>query len=379
MTPSQLARGVRPFLVSVALLTHALPLPPRGGSAAQQEHRYLYVAVPGIENDTSHHGVGIVVFDIDHEHKFVRRIPIWPAGDEAESVRGIAAAPSESPSGRLYVSTTRRLGAIDLATERVVWENNYGGHCCDRMAVSPDGRTIYAPAFGSPVWYVIEAASGAVSSTLHVVGWPRNTVYAHTGSLAYLSAWESPVLSVLDPRSHAIAKEVGPFSGFLCPFTINGKETLAFANVDGLVGFEVGDLHTGLILDRVTLDDYAPQEIAEYECPSHGIALTPDERELWVADGVGNRLRIFDSTTYPPVAKSAIDLARQPRWITFSIDGRYAYSSTGDVVDAASKKIVAKLNDEDGGLVESEKMLEVDLAGGKLVRAGEQTAIGAKR
>ena len=87
-----------------------------------------------------------------------------------------------------------------------------------------------------------------------------------------------------------------PSDGYLCPFTINRKGTLVFANIDGLVGFEVGDLHTGLVLDRVQVNGYTPAQLAAYECPSHGLAFTPDERELWVADGVDNRLRIFDAT-----------------------------------------------------------------------------------
>ncbi|MFO1020038.1 MAG: hypothetical protein U0903_05005 [Planctomycetales bacterium] len=35
----------------------------------------LYVAVPGIRNYLEFGGHGIVVFDIDNGHKFVRRIP----------------------------------------------------------------------------------------------------------------------------------------------------------------------------------------------------------------------------------------------------------------------------------------------------------------
>jgi hypothetical protein len=34
---------------------------------------------------------------------------------------------------------------------------------------------------------------------------------------------------------------------------------VVFANVDGRVGFDVGDLHTGLILDRFSFDRYAGQ------------------------------------------------------------------------------------------------------------------------
>ena len=153
-----------------------------------------------------------------------------------------------------------------------------------------------------------------------------------------------------------------PSVGYLCPFTINRKDTLVFANIDGLVGFEVGDLQTGLVLDRVQLDDYAPDQLEQYECPSHGIAFTRDEKELWLADGVGNRLRIFDATTYPPVRTNPRStLTRQPRSITFSHDGRFAYASTGDVIDVATRRIVAVLKDEEGRVVQSERMIEGDV------------------
>jgi DNA-binding beta-propeller fold protein YncE len=342
-------RRARRLCVALAFLGAVLP------AWGQSERRhFLYVAVPGSDLDTVHRDISLLAFDIDRQHRFVKRIPIWKGGAEPESVRGITAA-----GRRLYVSTTRRLAAIDLTTEKVVWENSPGGACCDRIAISPDGSTLYAPAFGKPVWYVVDASRGTLESTVPVVGWPRGTLTSRDGTRAYLSAWESEVLSILDTKTRRIVKEVGPFSGSVCAVALNRKESLAFANVDRLVGFEVGDLQTGLVLDRVAAGEYTPDEVGAFQCASHGIAFAPDERELWVADGVGNRLQVFDATTYPPSWKQAIDVPRQPRWITFGRDGRFAYSSTGDVVDAASKRVGATL-EADGTIVESEAMLEVD-------------------
>src|SRR5262245_43665899 len=83
--------------------------------SGQKTERYLYAGVPGVGNAVDHGGVGVLVFDIDHGYTFVKRIPTWttPAGTTAEGVRGIAA---HAATGRLYVSTNRRLGAFDLAT-----------------------------------------------------------------------------------------------------------------------------------------------------------------------------------------------------------------------------------------------------------------------
>jgi DNA-binding beta-propeller fold protein YncE len=350
--------------VVVGLFLVALSLAPQGTQAGTQ--RYLYVALPGSDDADPDRSIRILVFDIVNAHRFVRRIPLWPAGlgDDAEAVRGTAAS---ARAGRLYVSTTRRLAAIDLKTDNVVWEQSYDGHCCERAAVSPDGQTIYAPAFGSPRWYVVHAPTGELRSTISVTGWPRETAYSRDGARAYLAAWDSPLLSISDAARHEIVKTVGPFSASLCPFTLNARGTLAFANVDGLVGFEVGDLQTGLILDRVAAEGYDKDAAAQYECPSHGIALTPDERELWVADGVRNRLQVFDASVYPPVPRAAVVLLAQPRWIAFSLDGRYAYSSTGDVIAAATRKIVGALEDPAGAKVNSGNFLEIDFLEGRPV------------
>ena len=354
-------RYVQLLLIVILVLICAPRLP------AQPEQRYLYVALPGSDDADPDRSVRILVFDIANAHRFVRRIPVWPAsrGEDAEVVRGTVASVR---AGRLYISTTRRLAAIDLKTDAVVWERSYEAQCCDRMAVSPDGQTIYAPAFGRAKWYVIHAATGDLRAAIAVTGWPRATIYSRDGKHAYLAAWESAMLSVSDATSHEVVRTVGPFSASLCPFTVNARGTLAFANVDGLVGFEVGDLQTGLILDRVPVEGYDTDAAAKYECPSHGIALTPDDRELWVADGVRNRLHVFDATVYPPVALTAVDLPAQPRWIVFSNDGRYAYASTGDVVATATRKIAGALEDRAGARVKSENLLEIDFVDGQPVR-----------
>ncbi len=359
--------AVRAALVVSIVLAASIRIP------AQTVHRYLYVAVPssGAAVSATERSVRFLVFDVARAHRFVRSIPLWTIGrgDDAEMVRGTAV---NDRTGRLFVSTTKRLASIDLKTDAIVWQQDYGGRCCDRFALSADGKTIYAPAFGRAQWYVVDAESGRLRHTIVVTGWPRETKFSRDGRSVYLAAWESPVLSVADTATNEVTRTVGPFSASLCPFAVNGKGTLAFANVDGLVGFEVGDLQTGLILDRVPADGSsedgsgrdASQAAAAYECPSHGIAFTPDERELWVADGVTNSLRVFDASVYPPVPRTSVKLTAQPRWIAFSGDGRYAYVSTGDVVSPATKRIAGALEDGSGMKVSSENFLEVEIADG---------------
>ena len=363
-----LARGLCTVLVAFVL----------SGQSPIQERRFLYVAVPGIRNEVEHGGVGVLVFDIDNGHKFVRRIPTWTAaeGQEAEDVKGIAA---NAGTGRLYVSTTKRLAAFDLLTDKKVWEKTYDGDCCDRMAVSPDGQTLYVPSFDKPKWYVVNAATGDVIKTLDVPGRSHNTIYSADGTHAYLAALSSPTLSIAETKTHSVVKTVGPFSNAIRPFTINGKQTICFVNVNALLGFEVGDLQTGKVLHEVAVEGYKTGKVKRHGCPSHGIALTPDETEIWISDGFNSRLHIFDATAMPPKQKTSIPVRDQPGWITFSIDGQRAYPSTGEVIDIRTKKILTTLEDEIGRHVQSEKLLEIIFVSGKPVRAGDQFAMGTKR
>src|SRR6267143_1899724 len=117
-------------------------------STAVTTRHFLYVASPGIRNYVEYGGVGILVYDIDAGYKFVKRIPPWdvPAGQEAENVKGVVA---NARTARIYVSTPKRIAAFDLLSEKKVWDKEFDGGC-DRLAISPDGQTLYVPSFAGP-------------------------------------------------------------------------------------------------------------------------------------------------------------------------------------------------------------------------------------
>ena len=346
-------------------------------SAAAGERRFLYVAEPGIRNYVEHGGVGVLVFDVNNGHRFVRRIPTMsvPAGQEPENVKGIAAS---AVTGRLYVSTIKRVIAFDLATDALLWNRTYEGGC-DRMALSPDGRVLYVPSFEGPHWHVLDALTGDPLARIETGSGAHNTVFGPDGREVYLAGLKSPSLAIVDPATRTVTRSVGPFGNVIRPVTVNGRQTLCFVNVNDLLGFEVGDLKSGKMLHRVEVAGFGKGPTKRHGCPSHGVALTPDERELWLADSANTRIHVFDATVMPPKQVSSIMVRDQPGWITFSIDGKYAYPSTGDIVDTRTKRVVTTLTDEAGRAVQSEKMLEVVFASGRPVAAGDQFGIGRGR
>ena len=304
----------------------------------------------------------------------LRRIPFsgLKENGKPDNVKGICGS---AKTGRLYISTIKHLICIDLLTDKVLWERQYE-FGCDRMSMSPDGKLIYQPSFEKDVWYVLNAATGDEIARVTPKSRAHNTVYGNDGKYCYLAGLASPLLTVAETETHTIAKKVGPFAASIRPFTINGDQSLCFVNINNLLGFEIGDINTGKKLHRVEVNGFKKGPVKRHGCPSHGIALTRDESEVWVTDGHNSHLHIFDATMMPPKQVHSIPLRAQPGWITFSLDGKTCWPSTGDVIDVGSRKIVKTLADEEGRMVMSEKLLEVQFGGKELVAVGDQFGKG---
>ncbi|HLU46924.1 MAG TPA: hypothetical protein VK116_02530, partial [Planctomycetota bacterium] len=169
----------------------AKPTKPEAGSTVR---RLLYVATPGIRNYLDHGGHGIIVFSIDEGHRFVKRIPF--GGKDADgkplNVKGICAS---AETGRLWVTTLRHLISIDLLTEKVVWEREYEGGC-DRMALSPDGKTIYLPTLEKEHWKVVDALDGREIARVTPDSGAHNTIWGPSGEKVYLAGLRSPLLTI---------------------------------------------------------------------------------------------------------------------------------------------------------------------------------------
>ncbi|MEE8147413.1 MAG: hypothetical protein V3T24_07420, partial [Longimicrobiales bacterium] len=114
-------------LTLMGLLAHASS----GRVAAQTEktfqattgvQRLLYVASPGIRDYLEYGGHGILVFDIDDDHRFVRRISLDGYGIDEQgkpiNVKGVCAS---AVTQRFYVSTKRHLICLDLLTDKILW------------------------------------------------------------------------------------------------------------------------------------------------------------------------------------------------------------------------------------------------------------------
>jgi DNA-binding beta-propeller fold protein YncE len=336
--------------------------------------QYLYVAVPGIRDYLEYGGHGILVYDIQNNYRLVKRIPTQglKANGTPSNVKGVGVSLA---TNSIYITTLEALQRIDLGTEKIVWEKKYDGGC-DRLSISPDGKTIYLPTLEKEHWNVVDAETGEVIKQLFTNSGAHNTLYGPDGNQVYMAGLRTPSLGVSDTRTHEVIRQVGPFAAAIRPFTINGSQTLCYVNVNDLLGFEIGDIKAGTKLYRVEVAGFKQGPVKRHGCPSHGIGVTPNEKEVWLCDAFNQRMHIFDNTVMPPKQVTSVELRDQPGWITFRMDGKHAWPSTGEIIDTKSRKIITTLKDEKGNPVMSEKIVEIHMNGNKAVKAGDQFGIG---
>lgn len=336
-----------------------------------QTKRYLYASTPDASQEQGRSGNGILIFDIDAGHKFVRRIdiPIFQEG-----IRGFTGS---LKTGRVYYSTSnRRVGCFDLKTEKVVWEKTYEAGC-DRSSITQDGKKLYVP---TGWWYngddsgflVVNADNGERLKRIVVGPQAHNSIVSLDGRFLYLGT--RTMLTVFDTKDERVIRQINDVGEYgIFPYTMDSRNRIAYVCLGKTIGFDVIDLEKGKALHRV----YVGEEHIPHR--THGAALTPDEKELWISDQVGKKLFIFDATKMPPELKGQVELSQGGHgWVAFSLDGRYAWTHTPDVFDAKTRKLAATLKDENGKPVSSSKYIEVHFRDGNVVEMGNEFGLGRK-
>lgn len=355
-----------------------------GGAAV---HHYEYVFPDG----------GIYVYDMDAGQRLVRRVSL----PMVKGVRGVVVSP---PTHIVYISYGSDGGgngkgamlAYDLLRGRVLWQRSYSTGI-DSMAISADGSRIYMPTgelSSGGEWLVLDGRDGHVISSIQAGRSPHDTVLGLSGRYVYLGGRNHNYLEVADTQTNQVVRNIGPLRSGVRPFTINGTETLAYTTATGFLGFQVSSITSGKVLYSQTFPGftYDPSTFPS-SAPSHGISLSPDERQVWVMDGPNSYVHVFDVSHVPAeppklVANIALphrmtgqkvlcayDCARDG-WLQHSRNGRFVYvGDSGDVLSTRTLKPVGFLP----MLRQSRVMLEIDWRAGVPVATTSRQGMGYVR
>jgi sugar lactone lactonase YvrE len=333
------------------------------------------------------------VYDMDHEYKLLKTIslPQTKAG-----VRGVMVAPSShlmfitfGGDGPANGSGNGSVLAYDLVQEKVVWEVKLNTGI-DSGAVSPDGKTLYIPtgeSTESGIWNMLSASNGALIGTIQGGSGAHNTVASPDGRYVYLGGRTHNFLDVYETATGKV-KEIGPLVGSVRPLTANGSGTLAFTTATNFDGFQVSSVTTGKVLFTVSFGE-VPKEFP-FTAPSHGIGLSPDEKQLYAIDSVHKQVQYFDvSRVKEGVAPTQIGVVpvaglsgsetgcaydcKRGGWLQLSLDGRFLFvGDSGEVIETATRKVIATLPT----LAQTKKSIEVDWQSGVPIATSTRTGVG---
>lgn len=214
----------------------------------------------------------------------------------------------------------------------------------NQLACTPDGKLAYIPC-DDAAWWVVDTDKGEVITRIATGGRPHNTLSSSDGKRMYLGPKGSYHVLIADAISHKLTGEI-PLSDAPRPIVLSRNEKRLYANVDTLIGFEVADIPSRKLLYRVEAD--VPAELLRQASRSHGIGLTPDEKELWMCDVFHDRTYVFDLTAEPPRQIATIKMQGGGYWMTFSPDGKRCYISerignTVAVIDTATRETVTRI------------------------------------
>lgn len=241
-----------------------------------------------------------------------------------------------SPDRRtLYVTveTTDELVAVDVATHEILGRVEVGP-VPNEPTITADGRHVFVPSRGGDRCAVVD------TGTLEVVEWlpageaQHNAYTSADGRRVYVTSMGDQLISVIDPDSLEILHRI-PVGGVPRPVALTADNTRAYVALSGLTGFITLDLTrppAEAVVDRVELDippDTPPPPLDTY---THGLLLTPDERELWVAAYATDTVHGFATPDMRHFAE--IEVPGGPHWFALHPGGEPLYvtlETTGKV------------------------------------------------
>lgn len=253
-----------------------------------------------------------------------------------------------APDGgrRLFttIESENNLKTIDTLTGKIVDTIPVTGRP-NECAATPDGRYAGVPIRDSGRVDIVDTIAKKVAKSLPVAI-PHNAFNTGNNADMYVSSMGSNEIDVIDLKKMDFSARI-PTGGIPRPYAVSSDEKRMYVALTKLHGFVVADIPARKVLERVELPPAPPLSCPlEVDTPTHGLALSPDGRELWITSLADSGVYVYDlarKTTSP-----MIGVGKCPNWIAFSPDGKYCVVSNSDtddcsVIDTRTRREVARI------------------------------------
>ena len=264
---------------------------------------------------------------------------------------GAAVAPDGS---RIYVSdeADSTLDVVDAKTLKVTNRIPLSGHP-NNIAIGRDGRRVYVGIIQAPGGVdVIDTATLKNVKTLQTKGTIHNAYVTPDGKYVVAGSIAGKTVNVFDAATEQPAWTLEMDLG-VRPMTFSanpdGSTKWLFVQLSGFNGFAVVDFAARKEINRIKNPDLPPGKsiVPAGSDPSHGMAVTADNKTLVVCSRINNFLYAYSLPELKLLGGAELG-GKGAGWVTLTPDGKTAYVAnpvTNDVsvVDVKSLKEVARI------------------------------------
>ena len=294
-------------------------------------------------------------------------------------------------STRLYVgnSTADNISVIDLGSLKVIGDIQVGPHV-HGMAVRADGSRLFSTSEGDNTLRIFDTSTGKLVSAVKLAGRPNQCAVTPDGKFVAIPIRDMDSVDIVDVAQQKVVKTLPvkaphnafnagsnryifvssmgdhaikeidldsmdysatiPTGGVPRPYVITRDGRTMYVAVSDLHGFVVVDIPERKVVRRVEMPAEHP---TPHEHPgepintlTHGLALSPDEKELWVTSLLDDAMYVYDVSSQKVVGH--VPVGSGPNWVAFSPDGKYVCVSNAaddnvSIIDVKARREVARL------------------------------------
>jgi YVTN family beta-propeller protein len=150
----------------------------------------------------------------------------------------------------------------------------------------------------------------------------------------YVSSMGSNEIDLIDLDKMQFAAHI-PAGGRPRPYVVSPDGKTMYVALAHLHGFTIVDIPSRKVRERVEMPSVHPRlrplKFETQDTLTHGLALTPDGKELWVSSLLDDCLYIYDVSSKKIVGRVAT--GEGPNWVVITPDGRYVCVSNTDTDD----------------------------------------------
>ena len=263
-------------------------------------------------------------------------------------VHGVC-APADGSKLFTTIESERTFKVIDTATNEVTATIALPG-MPNQCASTPDGHYVAVPIRSGDNVAIIDIPMGKIVKTLPVSK-PHNAYNTGRNDVLYVSSMGDHEINRIDLKTMEYTDKI-PVGGIPRPYAVTRDEKTLYVALSDYHGFEIVSIPDKKEIARVDLPAAPPADCAlEPHTETHGLALSPNEKELWVTSLTDGGVYVYDIATKK--LSTEIKTGECPNWIGFSPDGKYVTvsncgSNDAAIIDARTRQVAAKVKTGEG-------------------------------